>query len=69
MKYRVTRTADVPDELRKMGYRTRITIECDSAWLPDVGKGADEPPEGRAFFNGFEIILKEGDEIEQVVED
>lgn len=66
MKYQITRTADVPEELRALGYRTQITIECGSVALPDVGKAEGEPREMRAFFNGFEVVLKDGDEITQV---
>ena len=66
MKWKITRVADIPAPLRELGYRTEITIECNAVALPDVGKPAGEELERRAFFNGFEIVLKDGDKIEQV---
>lgn len=66
MRYKLTRTADIPEELRALGYKTEITIDAGAVWLPDVGKAEGETREMRAFFNGFEVVLKDGDEITQV---
>lgn len=66
MRWRITRTADVPEPLRELGYKTEIIIESNAIALPDVGLPEGAEPSRRAFFNGFEIILKDGDKIEQV---
>lgn len=66
MKYQITRTAGLPEDLRAMGFVTRIVIECGSLAMPDVGKAEDEPRENRAYFDGFELVLMDGDEITQV---
>ena len=68
MKYKITRVADLPEELAKLGYRTEITIECGTVALPDVGKPESEPKEMRAYFNGFEVLLKDGDKVERIEE-
>lgn len=60
MKYEITRAADMP------GFKHKITIEAGAVWFPDVGKPDGEEKELRAYFNGFELVLKEGDEIKQV---
>ena len=60
-KWKITSTHGVSDEMVKLGFARTIVIECETAHIPQDRQG-----DVMADFNGFEILLHQGDKIEQV---
>ena len=60
-KWKITSTHGVPDEMVKLGFARSIVIECETAHIPQDRQG-----DTIADFNGFGIVLHDGDAVEQV---
>ena len=64
MRYEITSTYEVPEEMKELGMVRRVVIECGAVHLPlndeiDAGGAV-------AHFNGFPFELKPGDRVRKI---